>query len=335
MLETSHQRRYKPGSGASIPSRKVHLWGGFPCRDLSSARANRRNLEGNQSSLFFEFLRIWGILRETFPEEVEIKVAAENVASMDESASAEISEWMECRPYYLDSADAVPLKRPRLCWTTEIIEGSLIGIEVEPDRRWNRVVAKSQYPEVSQWITPGFSWPGEQVAGSFPTCMRAVWKTEPPCKPAGIHRADEDCQLRWAATGYVYPPYQFREEFLLWRNSSWRLTNSSERELLMGYGFGHCDVAWSASRIKQDPKAYELEKCSLIGDAFSIYSFSIVGAALCKQFLPQMHYRHLCQRMGLAPGFRAALRLQAENFGMVVNWWRRLKVQGQCVISTC
>lgn len=23
---------------------EIHLWGGFPCRDLSSARANRRNL---------------------------------------------------------------------------------------------------------------------------------------------------------------------------------------------------------------------------------------------------------------------------------------------------
>ncbi|CAK9081325.1 Hypothetical protein (Fragment) [Durusdinium trenchii] len=26
---------------------------------------------------------------------------------------------------------------------------------------------------------------------------------------------------RWAASGYVYPPYQFREEFLLWRDQKW------------------------------------------------------------------------------------------------------------------
>lgn len=121
--------------------KEVHLWGGFPCRDLSSAKANRRNLGGSQSSLFFEFLRIWRLIQEEFPEEAQVKVAAENVASMDEAASTEISEWMGFHPYYLDSADAVPLKRPRLCWTSETVEGCLQGIQAVADRRWNMVIA--------------------------------------------------------------------------------------------------------------------------------------------------------------------------------------------------
>lgn len=79
----------------------------------------------------------------------------------------------------------------------------------------------------------------------------------------------------------------------------------------MGYGHQHCELAWSASKIKLDRAGFEREKCSLLGDAFSMYSFSIVGAALCKEFLPTIHFRHLTQRMGLAPGFRASLRLQA------------------------
>lgn len=292
-------------------AREIHLWGGFPCRDLSSARAGRLNLAGSESGLFFEFLRIWQLLVDEFPPEVEIKVAAENVASMDESASMEISHWMQCQPYFLDSADAVPLRRPRLCWTNVNLEGCLHGITLLPDRRWVRVEAKAPFPTTSQWITPGFEWPGERDVGCFPTCMRAVWKDTPPSKPAGIHRADNNCRARWAASGYVYPPYQFREEFLLWRDQKWRLTNSGERELLMGYGFGHTEVAWSASKIKGDPMGYERERCSLVGDAFSIYSFIIVGAGLCRNFLSPIHYRHLCQRMGLSPGFRAALRLQA------------------------
>ena len=189
--------------------KEVHLWGGFPCRDLSSARANRRNLAGSESSLFFEFLRVWGLIREVFPTEVDVKVAAENVASMDEEASAEISEWMGCHPFYLDSADAVPLRRPRLCWTTEEVEGVLQGVEVIPGRRWNTIRAPCQYPDTEQWITPGFVWPGEKTAKCFPTCMRAVWKEEPPYKPAGIHRADVDCQTRWAIAGYVYPRISF------------------------------------------------------------------------------------------------------------------------------
>ena len=79
----------------------------------------------------------------------------------------------------------------------------------------------------------------------------------------------------------------------------------------MGYGFGHTELVWSASKIKGDYQGFERERCSLVGDAFSIYSFVIVGAGLCLGWIPQIHYRHLCQRMGMAPGFRAALRLQA------------------------
>lgn len=139
----------------------------------------------------------------------------------------------------------------------------------------------------------------------------AVWKDKPPVLPAGIHRADSDCFARWALSGYIYPPYQFRDEFLLWKGNSWRLTNSQERCLLMGYGFQHCDLAWSANKIKADAAGYEREKCSLLGDAFSMYSFVVVGAALCKNRLPRVHFHHLAQRMALAPGFRANLRLRA------------------------
>lgn len=65
----------------------------------------------------------------------------------------------------------------------------------------------------------------------------------------------------------------------------------------MGYGFEHCNLAWPASKIKQDPGGYEREKCSLIGDA-CIYSFVIIGAGLCRQWLPPIEYSHLCHRMG-------------------------------------
>lgn len=48
--------------------------------------------KGSESGLFFEFLRIWQLLDDA--SRVTIKVAAENVASMDESASDEKSGWM-------------------------------------------------------------------------------------------------------------------------------------------------------------------------------------------------------------------------------------------------
>ena len=290
--------------------REVHLWGGFPCRDLSSARAFRKNLAGDSSGLFFEFLRVWELLETHFPD-AAIKVAAENVASMDEHASQEISQWMRVQPYWLDSIDAVPMRRPRLCWTNVTVDNCMDGISREAERRWTKITATARYPHTEQWLEPGWSWPGESICEGFPTCMRAVPKDSPPAYPAGLRRADHDCRSRWAAAEYIFPPYQFRSEFLVWRGSSWRLINSEERGLLMGYGFGHCELAWAASKIKENKKGFELEKCSLIGDAFSVHSFIVIGVALCQAWLPRVHYHHLAARMGMAPGFRAPFRFQA------------------------
>lgn len=290
--------------------KEVHLWGGFPCRDLSSARAFRKNLDGECSGLFFEFLRIWELVQVNFPD-ADVKVAAENVASMDEHASQEISQWMGVQPYHLESIDAVPMRRPRLCWTNATVEGCMDGIECVPERRWTKISATAPYPTTEQWLEPAWTWPGQHRCEGFPTCMRAAPKQTPPAFPAGIHRADQDCQQRWAAAEYIFPPYQFRSEFLVWRGSSWRLINSEERGLLMGYGFSHCELAWAASKIKGDKKGFELEKCSLVGDAFSIYSFIVIGVPLCRAWVPRVHYHHLAARMGMAPGYRAPFRFQA------------------------
>ena len=52
-------------------------------------------------------------------------------------------------------------------------------------------------------------------------------------------------------------------------------------------------------------------RCSLLGDSFSVLSFVIPGAALCRRFLPSVEYQWLANRMGLAPGFRSPLRCPA------------------------
>lgn len=46
---------------------EVHAWGGFPCVHLSSARAGRRNLEGEGSNLFFKLVEVIELLRTFFP----------------------------------------------------------------------------------------------------------------------------------------------------------------------------------------------------------------------------------------------------------------------------
>ena len=76
---------------------EIHLWGGFPCVDLSKVKVGRRNLEGDSSGLFFEIPRILKDIRKVYGYLFKVKFAIENVASMDEGASNEISSILGVR----------------------------------------------------------------------------------------------------------------------------------------------------------------------------------------------------------------------------------------------
>lgn len=98
--------------------------------------------------------------------------------------------------------------------------------------------------------------------------------------------------------------------FFFWgeKTGTWRLADSSERELLLGYGHEHTKPCFSASKIKQSKTEYEDQRLSLLGDAFSLFFFVIPAAALTFKYFPRTSYGHVCDRMGMAPGFAAPLR---------------------------
>ena len=290
---------------------EVHVWAGFPCTDLSSVKHGRQNLQGPCSSLFYEGPRVEQLVKEEFGDLIKVKHIYENVASMDREACAQISEELEEKPYHLNPEQAVPMKRPRLAWCTEKVEGCLPGVEVVPKQHWNEVEAWAPYPSTSQWIRPGFHWEGEKFEKTFPTCMKSIPRKRPPPKPAGIQKCSPQCLERWAEDSYRYPPYQYSWEFLLTDESSWRLLDPEEKELLLGYGYQHTVLAWSTSKAKRDPQGFLDARHSYLGDSFSVYSFVIMAAACCKQWLPWAPYQHWALRMGMAPGFRMHVRSQA------------------------
>lgn len=94
---------------------EIHVWGGFPCNDLSSAKSARMNLDGPASSLFWEIPRILGLLHNEFEGRVVIKFVFENVASMDYEAAETIFRTLNCQPYVVDCRDAVPHEQTSLC----------------------------------------------------------------------------------------------------------------------------------------------------------------------------------------------------------------------------
>ena len=279
---------------------EVHVWAGFPCVDLSSAKAGRLNLEGEKSSLIYEVVRVLRDLEELYPK-LHIHFVVENVASMDGDARDSISKLLGVKPYRVDPCNQAPMSRPRYCWTSlEVFP--VDGIWISDRGAYFEMEVAGMWPSGKQWLDEGSAETHPGVI--YPTCMKSIKRSRPPPRPAGIERTDELCRARWTQDEYRFPPYQYKHQYLIEdsRVNHCRLLNSLEREILMGYGAGHTEVAWSASQVKQNPIGFEDERNSLIGDSFSIYSFMIFAAFGGYKWMQRIEVEKMNNRVGLPPG---------------------------------
>jgi hypothetical protein len=294
-----------------VPLVQVHLWAGFPCTDLSAVKSNRQGLEGPASSLFWEVVRIKKILENEAPHHVTVKYTAENVASMDRAECEKITTALGVQPYWMNCSDAVPMQRPRLCWSSEELETGPTGLVFTEEKYWTRVTASAEYPRHDQWIAEGTVWPGGEAGHVLPTAMKSIKRRQPPPRPAGLERCDSDTVARWTADSFRFPPYHYQDRFIFWTGDHWRLCNPGEKEILSGYGAGHTSLCMSASTIKNNVEKYHDEMLSLLGDSFSIFSFIIPAYCMARDFLPTLQYQQLVDRMGLAPGYCAPIAFKA------------------------
>jgi DNA (cytosine-5)-methyltransferase 3A len=86
------------------------LIGGSPCQDLSIAKKDRKGLEGDRSSLFYEYVRI--------RDEVKPKYfILENVASMNKKDKDTITKIMGCEPIMFNASLVSAQTRKRYFWT--------------------------------------------------------------------------------------------------------------------------------------------------------------------------------------------------------------------------
>ena len=104
-----------------IPAGQIDLLiGGSPCTDLSIAKAGRQGLDGEHSSLFWEYARV---LHETKPRWFIL----ENVASMPKKDKDIITQELGVEPVLFDAALVSAQTRKRLFWTN-------IKFDLPPDR---------------------------------------------------------------------------------------------------------------------------------------------------------------------------------------------------------
>jgi len=85
------------------------LIGGSPCQDFSSANKEKLGLDGEKSSLFFEYLRLLNELKPKY-------FLLENVA-MDEYSYNKISNLLNTYPITINSEKVSAQLRERVYWT--------------------------------------------------------------------------------------------------------------------------------------------------------------------------------------------------------------------------
>lgn len=86
------------------------LVGGSPCIDLSVAKKGRKGLEGDYSSLFWEYVRIKNLLKPKW-------FILENVASMKDGDRDTISKAMGVEPIMICASLLSAQRRKRYFWT--------------------------------------------------------------------------------------------------------------------------------------------------------------------------------------------------------------------------
>jgi DNA (cytosine-5)-methyltransferase 3A len=92
------------------------LCGGSPCQDLSVAKNGRKGLEGDKSSLFYEYLRILHLLKPKW-------FILENVNSMPKKDRDIITKEMGVEPIMIDASLVSAQSRKRLFWTNIPVVG--------------------------------------------------------------------------------------------------------------------------------------------------------------------------------------------------------------------
>jgi DNA (cytosine-5)-methyltransferase 3A len=102
--------------GLSPPNNIDLLIGGSPCTDLSIAKKDRKGLEGEQSKLFYEYVRI---MKESKPKYFIL----ENVNSMSKESKAKITEVMGVEPIMINASLVSAQSRKRLFWTNIPVKG--------------------------------------------------------------------------------------------------------------------------------------------------------------------------------------------------------------------
>ena len=235
------------------------LIGGSPCQDLSIAKKDRKGLDGDRSSLFYEYLRI---LNEVKPKYFIL----ENVASMSKASKEIITkELFDIEPIMINSSLLTAQNRKRYYWVGKLVDGKYRQVKIEqPEDR--KIYLKDiiedniSFPvvmdtrQISREKNPRF-----YAKGKSPTLNASMYKDMYKIfdKPLRIGQLSKDCQ-----SGRIYSIdgksvclnaggggggaktglYEFKDGI--------RKLTVTECERLQGFPEGYCDMVSKTQAYK-------------------------------------------------------------------------------------
>ena len=247
--------------------------GGSPCQGLSKLSVNRMHLEDPRSALFYKLAEI---LRWVEDLSLELGVKAvqfvENVVGDDRDIE-EMSDVLGRKPLYMCPSSFSRVRRPRLFWTNVDVEDHE-SFSREFHRLYDVIGFSGPLEDLEVVLEKGWHWPSGDVDERlrWPTFTRAIPRSHPPARPAGLNQCDEETLARWKGDMMRYPPYTYQPQFLVKRRDGTeepRVLRSTEREKLMGFPEGY---TLGLFRKEADTVSaffhQEVERCGALGNSF-------------------------------------------------------------------
>lgn len=251
----------------------VIVGGGSPCQGISQLSSERTHFDDERSVLFYEGVRVLDITKEVATEEgIWILKYNENVVP-DAGDIREMSSKLGMFPNLIDSGFFSWARRRRLYWVSVPLL-DVPGVDVIQKGDYDVRNYEAECENMENVLRPGYRWEaGERNPKlRFPTFTRAIPRTRPPPRPAGLGQTNEAAKKRWQEDSYRFPPYTYDERFMITtpRGQLRRLT-ADEREVLMGYPPGYTT---SLAKKMEPPvgktavMALEDLRCRALGNSF-------------------------------------------------------------------
>ena len=248
------------------------LVGGSPCQDLSIAKKDRKGLEGDRSSLFWEYVRLKNELKPKY-------FILENVASMPKEAKDIITKEMGVEPIMFNAALVSAQSRKRLFWTNikfdlPVDRGILLKHILQPDAEVDeRMVVKGKaYCLTAKYTGANTTEKGVEysIKKGQRTMVALAKPKEHEFKQIGYFGAENACKVSGQALRvYDTDAKSTTSGIELYQVGNIRKLTPVECERLQGLPDGYTEGVANTNRYK------------VLGNAFNVDVIAHILKAIC------------------------------------------------------